>query len=574
MLYSIIQKRLQQAVLQILPDADLSVVLVRPCPDTRFGDYQANALMTLAKARKMNPRQLATDVLQKLDVADLCEKTEVAGAGFINFKINPSAISSQIATAAAGGPLFFEPTAQPRTVVIDFSSPNVAKPMHVGHIRSTILGDCLARVFRLLGHAVVTDNHIGDWGTQFGMLLIGWKKHLDPQALEADPIFELERIYKKVNELAKQDEAVWNDAKSELASLQKGDEENLAIWKKMLALSQDQFDSIYGRLGVKFDHSLGESFYNPRLPSLVDELKKSGLGVEHEGAVKVFFDDIPGLKETPAVIQKSDGAATYATTDLATLEYRVKTWNPQEIIYVTDGRQQLHFKQIFTVYKKWQPSSVVLAHVWFGSILGDDGTPLKTREGGTVKLVDLLNEAESRTLAIVKEKNAELPEARQLEIARVTGIGAVKYADLLPNRQSDYVFSWDKMLAFNGNTGVYVQYAYTRIRSVFNKLAREGGPAWVPSGEVALTQPQEFALARHLLNFGITLQGVAEEYRPNYLCNYLFELASLFSSFYEACPILTASPLEKQSRLALSHVSAEIMKQGLYLLGIETTDQM
>ncbi|MDB6053734.1 MAG: argS, partial [Verrucomicrobiales bacterium] len=428
--------------------------------------------------------------------------------------------------------------------------------------------------FRLLGHSVITDNHIGDWGTQFGMLLIGWKKYLDPQALASDPIFELERIYKKVNELAKQDETVWNEAKAELANLQKGDAQNLGIWKQMLALSQDQFDSIYGRLGVRFDHTLGESFYNPRLASLIQELKSSGIATEHEGAIKVFFDDVPQLKETPAVIQKSDGAATYATTDLATLDYRVKTWNPQEIIYVTDGRQQLHFKQIFTVFKKWQPLPLVLAHVWFGSILGDDGTPLKTREGGTVKLVDLLNEAEERTLALVKEKNPELPAERQLEIARVVGIGAVKYADLLPNRQSDYVFSWDKMLAFNGNTGVYVQYAYTRVRSIFKKSERHGAAAWNPASQVVLSAPQELALARHLLNFGIALNGAAEEHRPNYLCNYLFELASLFSSFYESCPILDASPAERDSRLALSDVCAKILKQGLFLLGIETTEQM
>ena len=454
-----IELKLQAAVRTVLPEADSVAVLIRPCPDPKFGDYQSNALMALAKARKLNPRQLATDVVAKLDVGDLCEKVEIAGAGFLNFRLKSSALAGALQAAARGEHLFFErmgrdalPRVQAdqqvgptvRTVVIDFSSPNVAKPMHVGHIRSTILGDCLARTLRLLGHRVITDNHIGDWGTQFGMLLLGWKHHLKPDALKADPIGEMERLYKLVSATSEAQETVRDAARQELVKLQSGNEENLRIWREMIALSQKQFDTIYGRLGVKFDHTLGESFYNPRLKPLVDELLGKGLARESEGAMAIFFEDVPQLKEHPALVRKSDGGFNYTTTDLATLAYRLETWQPDEIIYVTDGRQQLHFQQVFTAFRKWQsavrsPQSAIpkLAHVWFGSILGEDGKPFKTRSGETVKLADLLDEAEERAFKIVSEKNPDLLEAQRREIARVVGLGAVKYADLLPNRQSD-----------------------------------------------------------------------------------------------------------------------------------------
>ena len=659
-----IELKLQQAVRTVLPDlsrrsetkaeADVLSVLVRPCPDPKFGDYQTNALMSLAKARKMNPRQLATDVVAKLDVGDLCEKVEIAGAGFLNFRLKPAAVVQTLQSAVCGEHLFFEkcscdassqevdatppsrekqivspepsksagneaspsPSAtgasQPRTIVIDFSSPNVAKPMHVGHIRSTILGDCLARTLRLLGHRVVTDNHIGDWGTQFGKLLVGWKKHLNNAALKADPIAEMERLYKLVNAASETDGKVLEEARQELVKLQSGDAENLKIWREMIALSQKQFDAIYSRLGVKFDHALGESFYNPRLKPLVDELVAKGIARESEGALAIFFDEpVVGvqasacwggtlkrelqLKDNPALIRKSDGGFNYTTTDLATLAHRLETWKPDEIVYVTDGRQQLHFQQVFAAFRRWQsflsegrvtrapnsekesqglaelapPKDVKLAHVWFGSILGEDGKPFKTRSGETVKLADLLDEAEERAFKIVSDKNPDLPEAARREIARVVGIGAVKYADLMPNRQSDYVFSWDKMLALNGNTAPYLQYAYTRIKSIFRKA--ESGKR---KAEIILAAPEEIALAKHLLNFGLTLEAVAEEYRPNYLCNYLFELAGKFTSFYENCPVLKADPAVRDSRLALCDLTAQVLKKGLETLGIETVEQM
>ena len=604
-----IELKLQQAVRAILPDADVSAVLVRPCPDPKFGDYQSNALMSLAKARKMNPRQLATDVLAKLDVGDWCEKVEIAGAGFLNFRLKSAALTGALQAAARGEHLFFEKTASPRTAVIDFSSPNVAKPMHVGHIRSTILGDSLARTLRLLGHRVITDNHIGDWGTQFGKLLVGWKKHLDAAALQTNPIAEMERLYKLVNAASEADEKILEAARQELVKLQSGDAENLKIWREMIALSQKQFDTIYGRLGVKFDHTLGESFYNPRLKPLVDELVTKGIARESEGAIAIFFDDLPQLKEQPALIRKSDGGFNYATTDLATLAYRLETWRPDEIIYVTDGRQQLHFQQVFTVFRRWQRAagilpeeptsssgsaqtssdlpagraaarSLKLAHVWFGSILGEDGKPFKTRSGETVKLADLLDEAEERAFKIVSEKIPDLPEAQRREIARVVGLGAVKYADLLPNRQSDYVFSWDKMLALQGNTAPYLQYAYTRIKSIFRKAGETSNSdksrvnIQHSTTNIQLAKGEEIALANHLLNFGLTLEAVAEEYRPNFLCNYLYELAGKFTSFYENCPVLKADDATRASRLALCDLTARVLKQGLGVLGIETVEQM
>jgi arginyl-tRNA synthetase len=563
-----IELRLQQAVREILPDAGVSAILVRPC-DAKFGDYQTNALMSLAKARKMNPRQLATDTLARLDVSDICEKVEIAGAGFLNFCLKNPVLSQSLEAAARGEHLFFEKAASSKTAVIDFSSPNIAKPMHVGHIRSTILGDCLARSLRLLGHRVITDNHIGDWGTQFGKLLVGWKKHLDRAALLADPIAEMERLYKLVNAAGDADEKVLEEARQELVQLQSGDAENLRIWHEMIALSQKQFDTIYARLGVKFDHALGESFYNPKLKPLVDELLARGIARESEGAIAIFFDDVPQLKKHPALIRKSDGGFNYATTDLATLAYRLETWKPDEIIYVTDGRQQLHFLQLFAAFGKWQSQLPKLAHVWFGSILGEDGKPFKTRSGETVKLADLLDEAEERAFKIVSEKNPALPEAQRKEIARVIGLGAVKYADLLPNRQSDYVFSWDKMLALNGNTAPYLLYAYARIKSIFRKA--ESGKR---KAEFVLAAPEEIALAKHLLNFGLTLEAVAEEYRPNFLCNFLFELAGKFTSFYENCPVLKAEEAVRDSRLSLCDLTARVLKQGLETLGIETVEQM
>lgn len=570
-------------------------MLVRPCPDPKFGDYQTNALMGLAKARKMNPRQLATAVLAELDVSDSCERVDIAGAGFLNFKLKPAAAGQALEAAARGEHLFFEKTDQPRTVVIDFSSPNVAKPMHVGHIRSTILGDSLARTLRQLGHRVITDNHLGDWGTQFGMLLVGWKTALKPENLKADPLAELERLYKFISgrcdpEKPGFDQVTLDLARGELVKLQAGDPENLAIWREMLRLSQDQFDKIFGRLGVKFDYTLGESFYNPRLKGLVEELVSRGIATESRGALAVFSDGSMPPKEDPFliqrenewvphpfIIQKQDGGFNYMTTDLATLAHRLETWHADEIIYVTDARQQLHFRQLFATFRRWHPEAKMkLAHVWFGSILGEDGKPFKTRSGETVRLSELLDEAEERAMKVVSEKGPELQESERRNIARVVGTGAIKYADLLPNRQSDYVFSWDKMLALHGNTAPYLQYAYARIRSIFRKQDAEGATS-PPEGwqaTIRLETSQELTLAKHLLNFGLVLEAVGEEYRPNFLCNYLYELAGHFTGFYENCPVLKAEPNLRASRLLLCDLTARVLRLGLELLGIEVLEQM
>ena len=589
-----IESKLQAAVLAVLPGANVSPVLVRPCSDTKFGDYQTSALMALAKERKMNPRQLATEVLAKLDVSEWCEKVEIAGAGFLNFRLKISAFVESLSSAAKGEHLFFSKFTNPRTIVVDFSSPNVAKPMHVGHIRSTGIGDSLQRTLRLLGHRVISDNHIGDWGTQFGKLLVGWKTILNREALLKEPIAEMERLYKTINTAGENDPAVLENSRNELVKLQNGDAENLAIWREMIALSQVQFDDIYSRLGVKFDQTLGESFYNPWLNDVVNDLISSGIARESEGAVAVFSDGTLPPKEDPflinrdgewvpepALVRKSDGGFNYTTTDLATIGYRLKTWSPHEIVYVVDDRQSGHFKKLFLTFARWKPEAAKtskLVHVGFGKILGDDGKPFKTRSGDTVRLGELLDEAVERALGVVKSKNPELPDAACGEIARVIGLGAVKYADLLPNRQSDYIFSWDKMLALTGNTAPYLQYAYARIRSIFRKTssaaAEAGGADYNPVAELILADPAEVALARHLLNFGMVLEAVAEEYRPNYLCNYLYELAGFFARFYENCPVLKAEASARASRLVLCDLTAKVLKQGLELLGIETLEQM
>jgi arginyl-tRNA synthetase len=597
-----LEKRLHAALLTSHPGSNINAVRVMPAPDTKFGDYQCNALMTLARVLGVAPRQLATEVVAQLNVSDLCEPVEIAGPGFLNFRLKPDAIAAVLAAAARGEHLFFVPAgATARTYVVDFSSPNVAKPMHVGHIRSTGIGDSLVKVLRRLGHRVITDNHLGDWGTQFGMLLLGWKTRLDPKALAADPIAELERLYKEVNALCDDskptfDPAIRDTAKNELVKLQAGDEENLGIWGEMQRLSQLQFDSVYGRLGVGFDYTLGESFYNPWLQGVVDELVARGLARSSKDAVAVFADTLwpdtanrPAPKDNaflvqkdgewvdqPALIKKSDGGFNYMTTDLATIAHRVREWQPDEIIYVVDDRQAAHFRQLFTIAAHWHPDWTArtrLTHVGFGKICGADKKPLKTRDGNTPKLAALLDEAEDRALQLVTEKRPELPEARRKEIARVVGLGALKYQDLLPHRTSDYVFNWDKMLALTGNTAPYVQYQFTRAA----KVVRDGRGqdlGRISSPKVVLAEDQELALAKLLLNYGHTLNRVAEDYCPNFLCNYVYELASAYSRFYDNCPVLKAEEPTRASRLLLCELTAKVLQEGLALLGIETIDEM
>ncbi|MDR3405022.1 MAG: arginine--tRNA ligase [Chthoniobacter sp.] len=564
---------------------------VQTATDARFGDYQTNVAMVLAGQQQPrgNPRQFAQKIIDALDVAEMCAPLEIAGAGFINFRLKPEWLASHFSEFLTDARLGVPQPEQTKTLVIDFSSPNVAKPMHVGHIRSTFLGDALSRIAEFIGHRVIRDNHIGDWGTQFGMILLGWKTELNKEALAADPLLEMERIYKLISARCKSDPATLEAAKLELVKLQSGDAENLALWHEMIRLSQVQFDAVYRRLGVRFDVALGESFYNPQLKDVVAQLRERGIARESDGAWCVFSDqsgkpeddpflikDQDGWRDNPALVQKSDGASNYTTTDLATIGYRLKTWSPTEIVYVTDGRQQLHFRQLFAIFRRWHSelaATVRLAHVWFGAVLGDDGKPFKTRSGDTVKLVELLDEAEERAFALVTEKNPESPEADRREIARVVGLGAVKYADLLPNRQSDYVFAWEKMLSFQGNTAPYLQYSYVRIRSIFRK-AEELGIATDGKGDVQLTESAEVGLAKKLLQFGEVLPQVLDDYRPNLLANYLYELASTFHGFFESCPVLKSEGATLHTRLALCDATARVLKQGLGLLGIEVPERM
>jgi arginyl-tRNA synthetase len=567
------------------------VLRVVPATNPQFGDYQFNGALPLAKSLKHKPRDIATQIIEKLDVSHLAEAPEIAGPGFINLRLKREWIEGAVTNARLDERLGVEPAAQSETVVVDFSSPNVAKPMHVGHIRSTIIGDALARLLEFAGHTVITDNHIGDWGTAFGKIIVGWKSDLDQDNLAADPIGEMERLYKLINDRGKENPAIEDEARLETAKLQAGDEENLVIWEEVRELSQQQFDEIYSRLDVGFDHTLGESFYNPRLPSLVDDLLAAGVARESEGAVAVFSEgkvepkNDPFLiskdgewRDSPAIVRKEDGAATYTTTDLATLEYRLNEWQPASILYVTDSRQASHFDKVFNAFRRWKGEAATgeYVHVGFGMILGDDKKPFKTRSGDNVKLKELLDEAEARATESARAKNPESLDSESREIGRVLGIGAVKYADLSQNRATDYVFSWDKMLSDTGNSAVYLTYAYVRTRSIARRaLAQEVD--FSPQSRIILEERAELELAKHLLRFGEAIDAALEEYRPHILCEYLYDLAGKFAAFFRDCPVLKepAPPREVQeSRLALVAFTGDVLKKGLNLLGIETIEQM
>ncbi|MBA3608987.1 MAG: arginine--tRNA ligase [Verrucomicrobiota bacterium] len=542
---------------------------VTPATDARFGDYQTNAALILAKQRGENPRQLAQKIIEHLAPGELAETPTIAGPGFINFTLKPQAISAHVAQLLQDDRLGVALAEKRQRIVIDFGSPNVAKPMHVGHIRSLAIGDALARIAKFLGHDVIRDNHIGDWGTQFGMVIYGWKNLLDREALARDPIAELVRIYKTANELGKNDEAVRDSCRAELVRLQAGDEENVRIWNECVALSMKEFEGAYDLLDIHYDIQRGESFYNDRLSAVVDRLLQSGLAEVSQGAVCVFFRDIAELAERPCIIRKSDGGFNYATTDIATIDYRVRDLEADTVWIETGAPQQLHFKQIFEIARR-EGFTTDFRHITHGSILGDDRKLMKTRSGENVPLRDVLDEAIVRAQKIVDEKNPELPDAEKKEIAKTIGIAAVKYADLSQYRMTDYIFSWDRMLSFQGNTAPYLQNAYVRIRSIFRKAGEE----FVAPNELVLTEPAELNLAKRLAQFAETVPQVLNDFRPNLLANYLFELANSFHSFYEACPVLKADPPIRASRLALSELTARVLRQGLNLLGIQVPEKM
>ena len=565
-----------------------------PATDPRFGDYQTNAALVLGKQRGENPRTLAGKIAGALDVVDLCETPSVAGAGFINFVLRGEAVAKKIIELVPDERLGVARSVAPRKIVIDFGSPNVAKPMHVGHIRSTVLGDALARIATFLGHDVIRDNHIGDWGTQFGMVIWGWKNLLDRQALEHDPIAELVRIYKETNERAATDPTVRESARQELVKLQAGDPENFSIWKETVDLSLKEFERVYQLLDIHYDIQRGESFYNDRLPGVVETLLKTGIAEISEGAVCVFFRDIPELADKPAIIRKKDGGFNYATTDVATVDYRVSELKADTIWYVVGAPQILHFRQIFAIARR-EGYTADLRHITFGSILGEDRKLMKTRSGENVPLRDLLDEAMQRARKIVEEKNPDLSEADKNDIAQKIGLGAVKYYDLSQYRMTDYVFSWERMLALQGNTAPYLQNAYVRIRSIFRKAdvatplwgveAETGHPPLQSSGAAGrpvatridkfiLNEPAEINLAKGLCQFAEIVPQVLNDFRPNILANYLFELANSFHAFYEACPVLKSEEPARTSRLTLCELTARVLQCGLDLLGIKVPEKM
>jgi arginyl-tRNA synthetase len=541
------------------------------------GDYQLNGVLPLAKQMKKPPRELAQPVADRLQTEPAIASAEVAGPGFINLKLDPAWVAARLLEVAKdidrdGVPL----TDRPLRTVVDFSGPNIAKQMHVGHLRSTIIGDAVVRLLRFLGHPVIGDNHLGDWGTQFGLLIVGMREFGSQAALDAEPIEELERIYKLASAKAKEDPATADAARAELAKLQRGDAESRGLWQRFVTATRAELDATYARLGVSFDEWLGESAYEDLLPGVVADLRARNIAREDQGALCVFFDDQPELGKSPLIVQKQDGAYLYSTTDIATVLYRRDHFRCQRAVYVVDKRQALHFKQLFATVRR-MGIDIELEHVSFGSVLGKDGKPLKTRDGGTIKLSELLDEAQSRAaehMRSAREENVlELTDAQIDALAPVVGIGAVRYADLMQNRSSDYQFDWDKMISFKGNAGPYLQYAHARIAALFRK--GEVDPSALPLQQApALAHAAELALAKHLLRFGDAVTQAAELSLPHLVCEHLYELARLFSAFYEACPVLKADPQERTARLMLAWLVGRQLRRGLGLLGIEAPDRM
>ncbi|REJ71630.1 MAG: arginine--tRNA ligase [Planctomycetota bacterium] len=652
-----LRSRFSKALDEFTDDPEPFAEMVRPAQDPRFGDFQANCAMPLAKRAGANPRDLAQQLVDELDILDLCDPPEVAGPGFINLRLRDDWLEAEVNAIGLDEKLGVVPAEKPRKYVVDFSSPNVAKPMHVGHLRSTVIGDALCRVLRALGHDVTSDNHIGDWGTQFGMIIYGYKHFLDHSAYQQDPVGELARLYRFVNTLcdyrgakeklphledrldelkrqlpeaqaeAKADkshrkkvkrieseirdlsgtgersgeieqtrsriQAVESDpalreaiqshpeiarlVRDETAKLHAGDEENNRLWDEFLPQCIAALERVYERLGVSFDLTLGESHYQPQLAAVVDDLASRKLAVESDGAMCVFIEG----NAAPFIVRKSDGAFTYATTDLATIRYRIDELGADAILYVVDARQSEHFDLLFAAARKWGCLDVELTHVTFGTVMGEDGRPFKTRAGDVVGLESLLDQAVAQARKIVdanddaKPGGAELDDASRAQVAEVVGIGGIKYADLHHNRDSDYIFSWEKMLAKNGDTATYMQYAYARIGGILRKGGVDREQLRSAGERIRLIEPAERALALQICRFPEALEAVAAEYRPNQLTQYLFETANLLSTFYEQCPVLKAEDdSTRNSRLALVDLTGRVIQYGLSLLGIGTCEQM
>jgi arginyl-tRNA synthetase len=650
-----LKDRFRPALAALVPDsAKVTELLdlIRPAQDPKFGDYQANFAMPLGKQLGQPPRGIAAQLIAAAKLEDLCQPPEVAGPGFINLRLRDDWLADQLNQAVHDERLGIPPVENPRTIVVDYSSPNVAKPMHVGHIRSTVIGDSLTRTLRFLGHRVISDNHIGDWGTQFGMIIYGYKHFVDRDAYAANPVAELARLYKLVHRLVDYREAVKGlpeqkqrlierlaeverlkvqpktgdkagDKKSaqalskaqdasnaladeisaleskisaiesdsqlsklaaahanideavlqETARLHANDAENLKLWHEFLPHCRDEIARVYRRLNVTFDYEYGESFYHDRLAAVVEDLRKKGLAEDSQGAVVVFIEGF----DTPMIVQKKDGAFLYSTSDLATIQFRDEAWHPKTILYVVDHRQSEHFEKLFAVARRWGYRNTDFQHVKFGTVMGADGKPFKTREGTAAGLESLLDEAVARAAAVVAENDTDnhLSSDQRREIAEVVGIGALKYADLSQNRTSDYTFSYDKMLLMNGNTATYMQYSYARVRSIFAKGGFETAAIRASGAKIVLSHPAERALALQILRFAEALAQVEAESMPHYLTAYLFDLAKAYSTFFEHCPVLRAETDElRTSRLLLCDLTARTIRLGLDLLGIHVVERM
>jgi len=568
------------------PDVQAPAI-VQSSQDPKFGDYQANGAMALAKLLKMKPRDVAAAVIERLDVADLADKVEIAGPGFINITLRRDWVAAEIGRINADERLGMSRAEKPETVVVDYSAPNLAKEMHVGHLRSTIIGDALARMLDFAGHNVVRQNHVGDWGTQFGMLCAYLaRQKLRAQREKPDKIIEivmiedLEEFYRQAKALFDSDPRFAEFARKCVVKLQAGDKEVSKLWSDVRGMSLYHCWRVYNRLGVllESDDLRGESAYNDDLPHVVEDLKAKGLLKESEGAQCVFVPGFVAKDGTPLplIVQKSDEGYLYATTDLAAIRYRAGELHAERILYVVDARQAQHFQMVFACARLagFAPEGVALEHIAFGTMMGADGRPFKTREGGTVKLMDLLDEAETRAFDLVTAKSPDVPEDERRRIARIVGIGAVKYADLSQNRTSDYVFSWEKMLSLDGNTAPYMQYAYARVRSIFRKGGHEAEVHRADAAPIPLAAPQELALAKAILRFAEVLGRAIEDYRPNVLAAYLYDLAGAFTAFYDACPVIQSEGPLRSQRLKLCDLTARVIARGLGLLGIETIERM
>ncbi len=590
-----IESLVAEGLVQVGPDEIAGLLeQVRETADAKFGDYSGTMAMALAKRAGKKPREVAAAIIDRLGAvpgyASFFEPPgEPVGPGFINVRVRDDRLAAAIA-AAVGDERFGVPAVErPLTIMVDFSSPNVAKPMHVGHIRSTVIGDSLARILRFRGHRVITDNHLGDWGTQFGMILWGWKHCRDDAAYAADPTAELGRLYRlvrkvadaKPEELAADPEAAAlaaahpdaaKNVLAETARLHAGDAENRGLWEQFMPVCVAEIERLYRRLGVSFDHQLGESFFQPLLAGVVADLEAGGLARESRGAVGVFLG---GEEDPPLLIRKADGAFLYATTDLATIQWRLEHWQPDRILYVVDHRQSRHFEQVFETARRWGRGTADLVHVAFGTVLGEDGRPFKTRAGDTVGLEALLDEGVERAAAVVAETDrAGLDEAARQHVAETVGIGAIKYADLSQNRTTDYVFSFDKMLQLTGNTAAYMQYAVARVEGICAKGEVDREAVRAGSTCVLLQAPQERALALALVRFAEALEDVEVDNRPNLLTAWLYDLAGRYSTFYDALPVLKAEPEACASRLALCDLTGRVLRKGLDLLGIGTVEKM